>query len=110
MPRVKPAKSESGVALSNVAKSYEWHYEAFILEATEIISRILVKRNISRSELAKRMGVSQPRVTMMLAGKKVGVGSLVRAFAALNHTMHVSLGPVSEGVRIPDSLRMEDDP
>ena len=111
MPRVKPAKSETGVALSNVAKSYEWHYEAFILEATEIISRDLVKRNISKTELAKRMGVTQVQVAHMLASeKRVGIRSLTKAFHALGYSMHVALGPTKEGVRIPEFLRMEDDP
>jgi transcriptional regulator with XRE-family HTH domain len=86
-------------------------YERFVLEATEIICRILKKRNISRTELAKRMGVHQVQVTKMLAGqKRVGIRSLTKAFHALGYSMHVALGPTKEGVRIPEFLRMEDDP
>ena len=86
-------------------------YERFAIEATEIICRILKKRNISRTELARRMGVHQVQVTKMLAGqKRVGIRSLSKAFHALGYSMHVGLGPATEGVRIPEFLRMEDDP
>ena len=91
------------------ADAHALAYERFVLEATEIICRILKQRNISRTELATRMGVHKVQVTKMLRGHSVGIRSLTKAFHALGYSMHVGLGPTKEGVRIPEFLRVEDD-
>jgi transcriptional regulator with XRE-family HTH domain len=44
--------------------------ESLALEATELISRLMDERKVSKSELAKRIGKSRAFVTQLLSGSR----------------------------------------
>ena len=49
-------------------KDLDYQLETIILDLTESISRRMQKKNISRTELAKVLGVSPPAITKILKG------------------------------------------
>ena len=58
--------------------------EDLIEEAGELIARTMKERNITKSELARRIGVTKGYVTQLLAGSR---NMTLRTFADLMHVM-----------------------
>jgi len=79
--------------------------ESLILEATEEICRILETENISRSELARRLGKSKAFVTQVLSGERnMTLNTAADLAFALGHRFHVRAlrGDARNwGVRLP---------
>lgn len=70
----------------------DYQFELLLLAVGEEIVRQLETLNISRKELAKRLGVSAPRVTQILAGDdNLTLKSLAAVAHALNATVRVTL-------------------
>lgn len=71
--------------------------ERFVLEATECVARVLQQRNISKAELAARLGKSPAFVSQVLSGSR---NMTLRTFAdflyALGHTARLVEEPLYE--------------
>jgi antitoxin component HigA of HigAB toxin-antitoxin module len=64
--------------------------ESLILEATEEICRILENQDISRSELARRLGKSKAFVTQVLSGERnMTLNTAADLAFALGHRFHM---------------------
>jgi len=55
--------------LNELDSDTDFRLERLILEITEEICRLMEKQDMSRSELAKSLGVSPPAVTKILRGE-----------------------------------------
>jgi transcriptional regulator with XRE-family HTH domain len=76
--------------------------EAFILEVTEIICKLMKQDGISRTELAKRMGHTKGRISRLLDGEaNLTLRSLSDIFDALGHKVIVA---VERPINGPDSF------
>jgi len=67
--------------------------ERLIVEVTEAMASLLKEREVSRSELARRIGTSPAFVTKLLRGdNNFTLRTLSDVFFALGHSVHFSLG------------------
>lgn len=70
--------------------------ERLATEITELISRLMVEKNITRAELASRLGKSRPYVTKLLgSGTNLTVHTLSDVFYALGCSLRVVDSPLS---------------
>lgn len=84
----------------------EFQRERLATEITELISRLMEEQGMSRADLAKRLGVSRARVTMMLRhGTNLTVNTIADIFTALNRTVRAVDRPLA--VSNPPLLVME---
>jgi len=75
--------------------------ERVYVEATENLASLMEAEGVSRADLARRLDVSRPTVTNMLAGtRNLTLGTLADAFHALNRSMHVTYGPPTNEVQL----------
>lgn len=75
--------------------------ERLIVEVTEAMASLLKEREVSRSELARRIGTSPAFVTKLLRGdNNFTLRTLSDVFFALGHSAHFSLGDVGEDVTV----------
>jgi len=75
--------------------------ERVLVEATEILCRLMDSKSVSSAELARRLGVSPARVSMLLSGtRNLTLASLAEAFHVLGRSMHISHGPHTDRVQI----------
>jgi transcriptional regulator with XRE-family HTH domain len=71
--------------------------ESLILETTEEICRLLEVEDVTRSELATRLGKSKGFVTQVLSGERNMTLNTMADFAfALGHRLHVRAVPASQ--------------
>lgn len=87
-----------------------WHQERAILETTELVCEIMEEQNISRVELAKRMGVTKGFVTQLLDGTaNMTLRTVSDVFVALGYEFHPTRSPLDnshdEGVVDFDELK-----
>lgn len=87
--------------------------ERLILEVTEAIATLLEEQNVSRSELARRIGKSPAFVSKLLRGdNNFTLRTLSDVFFAVDRAAHLSLGDVGDGARMcagpaPTPLRID---
>ncbi len=68
-----------------------YQQERAILEATELICKIMDDAGVSRSQLAERLGKSKGYVTQLLDGHaNMTIRTLSDVFTALSRTLHLS--------------------
>lgn len=87
--------------------------ERLILEVTEAIATLLQEQEVSRSELARRIGKSPAYVTKLLRGdNNFTLRTLSDVFFAFERAAHLSLGEVGDGTVLcagpaPKPLRLD---
>lgn len=75
--------------------------ERLIVEVTEAIAALLKEQNVSRSELARRIGTSPAFVTKLLRGdNNFTLRTLSDVFFALNRGARISLGDLGENAAV----------
>jgi Helix-turn-helix len=75
--------------------------ERLIVEVTEAIAMLLEETDVSRSELARRIGKSPAFVTKLLRGdNNFTLRTLSDVFFALGNSAHMSVGELGEGVKV----------
>ena len=65
--------------------------EAFVIDVLERICEFMEREEISRAELARRLGTSKANVTQMLRGRNVGVKTVAAAIHVMGGvpTLHI---------------------
>jgi len=70
--------------------------ESLLLEATELICAIMEKNNISKADLARKMGKSKAYVTQCLSGEQnLTLRTLADFFTALNYQIQMGAVPIA---------------
>lgn len=78
--------------------------ERVLLEATEAICRLMRASNVTKSDLAERLGRSPAFVTKLLRGNNnFTLRTLADVFGALEASLHLDIGPAGDSVRVPDT-------
>jgi len=78
----------------DAAQSLEFEVEGAKLEITEELLALMEEKGISRSELARRMGVAPARITSMLSGaNNFTLETLIRAARAVSASLKLHLSP-----------------
>lgn len=75
-----------------------WLYqqERAILEITELACQLMDEQDVSRPELAKRLGHTKGYITQLLDGRtNMTVQTICNVFMALNHTVHIRAIPAN---------------
>lgn len=71
------------------------------MQATEAIAALLQEQDMSRAELARRIGKSPAFVTKLLRGdNNFTLRTLSDVFFALNRSAHLSLGSIGEDISL----------
>ena len=74
----------------------EFLFELATTAVGEAIVESMERLGVTRSELAKRLGVSRPRVTQILAGDdNLTLKTLVAVAAALDSRLRIDFSPVA---------------
>ena len=96
-------KAKSFEELYEKAKEKETYLSAtIVLEFTEGLSELMEVNNISRKELAQRLGTSPAYVTKILRGDvNFMVYSMVRLAKAVGGTVQVHIGPQMGPLQLP---------
>ena len=76
-----------------------YEHERVMLEATEVLCRLMEARRVTSAELARKLGVTPARVSQLLSGSRnLTLSSLAEAFHVLGRSMHVVHGPPTDRV------------
>lgn len=91
-----------------------YEQERLVLWATDKISEAMDERNVSKAELARRLGTSRPYVTGLLGGgRNMTLRTLADVACVLGQRVDVSMEPLREGrymsapVRVVRNLRTQ---
>lgn len=86
------------------AEAHEDYWVAGLVQGfTEEVFRLMESRDISRSELARRLGTSPAYVTKILRGNaNFTLGTMVKLARALEADLHLQLGPAAAADQIPN--------
>jgi transcriptional regulator with XRE-family HTH domain len=77
--------------------------EDFVAEVQSIIHRMMVAKDISRADLAQRLGVSRARVTQYFAGD--GSNLTARTIARIFHALGEQAEVICEWARVQEAAR-----
>ncbi len=78
--------------LSDAKKSVEYWTEFAILGFTEELARLMAEKNVSRTELAKRIGSSQAYITKVLRGNvNFTLATITKLTRALDSVVNIHL-------------------
>ena len=70
----------------------EYWVEAVMLEFTEVICELMEKQNISRSEVARKLGVSPAYITKILRGNaNMTIRTMVALANIFNHKIEINV-------------------
>ena len=70
--------------------------ESLVAEASEVIAKLMAKRNVSKADLARRLNKSRAWVTQLLSGKtNMTVRTLAEVVHALNGEVKLHAEPMS---------------
>jgi len=73
-----------------------YQQERAIQELTDMVCEIMQKKDVSRTELAHRLGRTKGYITLLLDGRaKMTVRTISDIFTALNCSVHFQEGPLS---------------
>lgn len=76
-----------------------YQQERAILEVTELVCELMEEQDVSRSELAERLGKTKGYITQLLDGRtNMTVRTISDVFTALDRAVHFQEGPVSATV------------
>jgi transcriptional regulator with XRE-family HTH domain len=80
----------------------EFRQEELILETTELIAKVMTENNISKSELAAKLGKSKPHVSQCLSGEQnLTLRTLADIFGVLGYRMQVGACPLDAATGKP---------
>ncbi|MBF0475569.1 MAG: helix-turn-helix transcriptional regulator [Deltaproteobacteria bacterium] len=80
--------------LERIKDTFEYKLEGLELDITENILKVMAEKDISRAELAKKLGVSKASISKMLNyGSNITIRRLLGLAEALNCELTVSLAP-----------------
>jgi transcriptional regulator with XRE-family HTH domain len=86
--------------------------ERLLLETTEAISSLMDHQGLNKAQLAEKLGRSPAFVTKILRGtNNFTLSTLVDVFFTLDRSVHVSLAPLGDEMRVPtelDHVRMQE--
>ncbi|MGP1347650.1 MAG: helix-turn-helix domain-containing protein [Phycisphaerales bacterium] len=75
--------------------------ERLIMQATEAIAALLQEQDVSRAELARRIGKSPAFVTKLMRGdNNFTLRTLSDVLFALSRSVHLSLGSIGEDISL----------
>ena len=84
-----------------------YQQERAILEVTELVCQIMDEQNVSRAELAERLGRTKGYVTQLLDGRaNMTVRTISDVFLALERAVHFQDGPLIATVNTKPWLAM----
>lgn len=70
--------------------------ERVLVDATEAVCQVMREQNVTRSDLAHRLKVTQANVTQILSGERnLTLGTLSDVFVALGRSLIVASAPLS---------------
>jgi len=76
-----------------------YQQERAILEVTELVCQVMDEDNVSRAELARRLGKTKGYVTQLLDGRaNMTIRTISDVLHALNRAVHFQDGPLSATV------------
>jgi len=77
--------------------TFEYKLEGLELEVTERILEIMDQKNISRTQLAERLGVSKPAVSRLFnSGSNMTLKRLLTIAEALDQELRIDLSPYEQ--------------
>jgi plasmid maintenance system antidote protein VapI len=83
---------------------YYWH-EGAVIEFTEDLCRLMEQRDISRAELARRMGTSRAYITRLLGGDaNFTLMTMVKLSMAVGGALHIHISDQKATTRWQDTL------
>ena len=83
----------------------EYERERLLVWTTELVSELMAKRNVTKADLARKLGVSRAHITQMLSGgRNVTLNTLADAAWALGQRASFRMEPLREGVFISSSV------
>lgn len=83
----------------------EYERERLILWTTELVSELMAKANVTKADLARKLGVSRAHITQMLSGgRNVTLNTLADAAWALGQRASVRMEPLRDGAFISSSV------
>lgn len=69
--------------------------ETLVAQLTDLVSKIMGERGVSKAELARRLGVSAPHITQTLSGERnMTIKTLAEALYAMGHRVETSAVPI----------------
>ena len=78
------------------------------VEATESLCRLMQARDVTRAELARRLGISRASVTQMLSGERnLTLGTLAEAFHVLGRSLRVTHVPPTDRVHVQGAVALK---
>lgn len=81
--------------------------ERLILDATEAIQRLMDDQEVTRVELARRIGASKGHVSQLLDGKRnMTLRTLARLLNAVGHRGKVATEPLSHRAQTPRPMHI----
>lgn len=92
MSREKKADSlESGI-VSREEGQRIWNQEQAVFDVTELICGIMNEQEVTRAELATKLGKSRPYITQLLDGAtNMTIRTVADVLGALGHRLHVTV-------------------
>ena len=76
-----------------------YQQERAILEVTELVCEVMEEQDVSRSELARRIGKTKGYITQLLDGRaNMTVRTISDVFVALDRAVHFQEGPLAATV------------
>lgn len=86
-------------------ESLAYHVEGSILDFTEDLCRVMAEKEVTRAELARRIGTSPAYVTKILRGNSnFTLSSMVRVAFALGSEVRIHLSPRGSMTHWKDDL------
>jgi len=97
----KLTKTDEGMRL--------YQQERAILEVTELLCQVLEEDDVSRAELARRLGKTKGYITQLLDGRaNMTIRTISDVFTALERAVHFQGGPLSATVSPSPTLSISE--
>jgi transcriptional regulator with XRE-family HTH domain len=91
--------------LERVTTSPHYWHEGAVIEFTEDLQRRMEEQNVSRAELARRMGTSRAYITRLLGGDaNFTLMTMVKLSMAVGGALHVHISDQQATTRWQDTL------
>ena len=100
-------KSQYAILMQDPAFRKNLAVEALVLEAAEVVSRLMMEQDLSKADLARKLGKSRAWVTQLLNGSaNMTVRTLAEVTFALDAEVRLAAQPASwKQVLKPKQLR-----
>jgi ribosome-binding protein aMBF1 (putative translation factor) len=92
------SKKQANVSAPRSEDDFERIYaeEGLVIEVMEQIAGWMEDHQISRAELARRLGTSPANITQMLRGRNISLRTLASTVHVMGGVMHVSIREMNE--------------